>query len=88
MRTHEIIDAMGVSRSGYYLARDAGRLVTADHLVRVADSLGLNAVDLLVRFGLVSAEAVLECAGNLDDVPAPGKGRGRRLRRLPGTPPL
>ena len=30
LRTNEIVSALGVSRSAYYLARDEGRLASAD----------------------------------------------------------
>src|SRR4029077_4249661 len=54
LRMSEILDALEMSRSTYYLQRDEGRLVTADNLIRVARNLGLNEVDLLARYELVT----------------------------------
>lgn len=63
LRANEIITALGVSRSAYYVQREEGRLVTADNLLRLAAALNLNPVDLLLRYSMVSREAVLECLG-------------------------
>jgi DNA-binding Xre family transcriptional regulator len=87
LRAAEIIEALGISRSAYYAARDEGRLVTADHIVRLGNALGLNPVDLLVRFGLLSAEAVRECAQGLDAAPS-GRPVLPRLEPLPHVPPI
>lgn len=91
LRTGEIIEAMGVSRSGYYLARDAGRLITADHLVNLADAFGLNPVDLMVRFGLISAESAIEFVDGLRAEKHADKQhllRPGRLQRRSDSPPL
>ena len=56
----EILDALEMSRSTYYLQRDEGRLITADNLIRVARNLGLNEVDLLARYELVTIESAAE----------------------------
>lgn len=60
VRTVELAKALGVARSSYYAARDDERLITADNLLRLAGVFGLNPVDLLVRYGLVSHAAVVE----------------------------
>jgi len=39
---------------------DQGRLITADNLITAARNLGLNPVNLLVRYGLVPASAAVE----------------------------
>lgn len=91
LRTSEIIDAMGVSRSGYYLARDSGRLITADNLMNLAKSLGLNPIDLMVRFGLLTAETAIEYVESLETASPPRKKvglLGKRLNRQPDSPPL
>jgi hypothetical protein len=62
IRTVELAKALGVARSSYYAARDEQRLVTADNLLQLAGAFGLNPVDLLVRYGLVSHDAVVEYA--------------------------
>lgn len=87
LRPGEIIEALGLSRSAYYLARDEGRLVTGDNLLRVASALSLNPVDLMVRYGLVSADAVAECARELESVRPARKG-SHRLRPRPYAPPI
>ena len=71
VRTVELAKSLGVARSSYYAARDEGRLITADNLLRLADVFGLNPVDLLVRYGLVSHDAAVEYAR--DAGPAPAK---------------
>jgi len=62
VRTVELAKALGFARSSFYVARDEGRLITADNLLRLADVYGLNPVDLLVRYGLVSHDAAVEYA--------------------------
>ncbi len=62
LRTGEIVNALGVSRSAYYLARDEGRLTNANNLIRLAKAFGINPVDLLVRYGMISRESVLDYA--------------------------
>ncbi|MCV7384630.1 hypothetical protein [Mycolicibacter longobardus] len=54
----EVYEAFGYRKSAYYKAAHEGRLITADNLIRVAKHFGLNAVDLLVRYGLITLEAV------------------------------
>ena len=70
VRTVELAKALGVARSSYYAARDDERLITADNLLRLADVFGLNPVDLLVRYGLVSHDAAVEYARDADTAPA------------------
>lgn len=92
LRTNEIVGALGVSRSAYYLARDEGRLISADNLIRLAAALGINAVDLLVRYGLLSTDAVLDYADDLTAAAAaartPRLTRPRRLEPRPDAPPI
>lgn len=82
LRAAEIVQALGVSRSAYYLARDEGRLVTADNLLRLAQALGLNPVDLMLRYGMISESAVLECAQELQPASSAHRERRPRARRL------
>ncbi|MEB3021933.1 hypothetical protein [[Mycobacterium] crassicus] len=63
----EVYEAFGYRKSAYYKAAHEGRLITADNLIRVAKHFGLNPVDLLVRYALISAEAV---AAYVDSAPA------------------
>jgi DNA-binding Xre family transcriptional regulator len=88
LRAGEIVEALGVSRSAYYLARDEGRLVTADNLIRLGTALSLNPVDLMVRYGLVSENAVLDCARDLEPAGAESRRRGSRLQPRPDVPPV
>ena len=69
--TVELAKALGVARSSYYAARDQGRLITADNLLRLADVFGLNPVDLLVRYRLLSHDAAVEYARDTDTDTAP-----------------
>lgn len=66
VRTVELAKALGVARSSYYAARDEGRLISADNLLRLAGVFELNPVDLLVRFGLVSHDVAMEYARNAE----------------------
>ena len=97
VRTDEIVNALGVARSTYYLQRDEGRLLTADNLLRLATVMNLNTVELMVRCGLVSPHAVVDCAGKLNtDAPGAEPARPRRrfqpraarLERRRDLPPL
>lgn len=88
LRAGEIVQALGVSRSAYYLARDEGRLVTADNLIRLGGALGLNPVDLMVRYGLVSEDAVVECAHDIESAPKEPRRRGGRLQPRLDAPPV
>ncbi|AYQ98530.1 immunity repressor [Mycobacterium phage Reptar3000] len=90
----EIAEVLGISRSAYYQQRDEGRLITADNLIRAARGLGINEVDLLVRYGVVSQQAAIEYVERLrqDRVGAAALGahldRADELRHRPETPPL
>ena len=70
VRTVELAKALGVARSSYYAARDEGRLISADNLLQLADVFGLNPVDLLVRYGLLSHDATVEYARDAGPAPA------------------
>lgn len=94
----EIAKVLGISRSAYYQQRDEDRLITADNLIRAARGLGINEVDLLIRYGLVSQEAAIEYVEALREAQAEAaaldpKLNTRRddddeLRHRPDTPPL
>lgn len=77
LRAVELAEALGVSRSAYYLAREEDRLATADNLLRFAAALDLNPVDLLLRYGLVDADAVRDCANDLGAAPRVKRPRPR-----------
>jgi hypothetical protein len=79
----EVYEAFGYRKSAYYKAAREGRLISADNLIRAAAYLGLNPVDLLVRFGLIQPEAVAEYAATTRERP-----RLRDLRPDPGKPPV
>jgi hypothetical protein len=79
----EVYEAFGYRKSAYYKAVREGRLVSADNLIRVAAYFGLNPVDLLVRFGLISREAVTEYLDSARATP-----RLRDLHPDPAKPPI
>ncbi len=62
LSTREVCAALELPRSTYYEQRDQGRLISADNLITAARNLNLNPVDLLVRYGLIPASAVVEYA--------------------------
>lgn len=92
LRAADIADALGVSRSAYYLARDEGRLTTADNLLRLAAALGLNPVDLMLRYGLITDAEVVECAQGIEPQSTPvrdgGRRRTKRLTPRTDAPPI
>jgi hypothetical protein len=65
----EVCAALELSRSTYYEQRDQGRLISADNLISAARNLDLNPVDLLVRYGLIAASSVVECAEEISGTP-------------------
>jgi hypothetical protein len=82
----EVYEAFGYRKSAYYKAAHEGRLITADNLLRVARHFGLNAVDLLVRYGLISSDAVTSYIDSAQaEVPLP---KLAELRALPNRPAL
>jgi DNA-binding Xre family transcriptional regulator len=90
LRTAEIVSALELSRSAYYLQRDEGRLITADNLLRLAAALDINPVDLLVRYGLVSPDAVTEYSATQNGAPAPPTKQAKKSRLQPrlDLPPI
>jgi hypothetical protein len=52
--THE---ALGVSYTTYRDQRDSGRLISCDNLVTIARNLGINEVELLIRYRLIRPDA-------------------------------
>lgn len=89
LRAVELAKALGISRSSYYAARDEGRLVTADNLLRLAAAFGLNPVDLLIRYGLLSHDAVTDYVGDSAPPARPARpARTPRLQPRMDLPPL
>jgi hypothetical protein len=79
----EVYEAFGYRKSAYYKAVREGRLVTADSLLKAANYLRLNPIDLLVRFGLIQHETVTEYLAATRALP-----KLRDLRPDPGKPPV
>jgi hypothetical protein len=79
----EVYEAFGYRKSAYYKAVHEGRLVTADNLIRAGKHLGLNPIDLLVRFGLIQPEMVTDYLASTRAQP-----RLRDLRPDPSKPPV
>ena len=69
LSTKEICDALQMSRTTYYEQREDGRLISADNLIKAARNLGLNEVDLLVRYDLISARSAIEYAQEISVAP-------------------
>ncbi|MGV0992584.1 MAG: hypothetical protein ACOYB7_10035 [Mycobacterium sp.] len=88
VRIGEIVTALNVGRSTYYEQRDEGRLTSADNLLCLAQAFDINPIDLLVRCGLVSRDAVIDSTiGRADAKPKP-KRRTARLNPRQDLPPL
>ena len=89
VRIGEIITALGVGRSTYYEQRDEGRLLSADNLLRLADHLDLNPVELLLRCELISLGAVADCVQKFEiTAEATRQPRTRLFQRRLEAPPL
>lgn len=89
LHTYELVEALGVSRSTYYLQRDEDRLATADNLLRLAAGLGLNPVELLMHYGHLDRDDILEAAGlDPDGQPLVRPRRRRRVTPRADAPPI
>ena len=95
VKTKDVIAALGLSSSAYYLQRDENRLISADNLLKLANELDVNPVRLLARYGLISQVAVVEYALELGMVQPQNSTRPRGfispeepLRVRPDAPPL
>jgi hypothetical protein len=53
----EIHQALGVPYTTYRDQRDSGRLISCDNLVTIAHNLGINEVELLIRYRLIDPAA-------------------------------
>ena len=84
VKAKEIIRALEMAPSTYYLQREEGRLITADNLLKLADELEVNPVGLLARYGFFSSGSVLEYAAELGADGASPVGTRRLLS--PGEP--
>lgn len=82
----EVYEAFGYRKSAYYKAAHEGRLITADNLIRVAEHFGLNPVDLLVRYGLITSDAVASYLES--EQPKPGLPKLADLHPIASRPPL
>ena len=56
----EVLGAVEMSRSTYYDRQAKGTLTTTDTLLTAARNLGLNPVDLLVRYGRIDPDDVAD----------------------------
>jgi hypothetical protein len=61
--------ALGVPYTTYRDQRDSGRLISCDNLVTIARNLGVNEVELLIRYRLIDPDAFEQyaCAMLLPD---------------------
>ncbi|WEW73691.1 immunity repressor [Mycobacterium phage Nanz197] len=65
LKLRELLEALQMSRTRYYNQAEEGRLITADNLIRAARNLGINEVDLLARYNLISDDSIREYAEGL-----------------------
>jgi hypothetical protein len=78
----EIIKALEMSSTTYYQQRADGRLITAENLIKAARNLGLNEVELLVRYGFIDPAAIEEYVEMYGANPTKPKATTRRRPRL------
>lgn len=88
VKTKDVIEALGMAPSTYYLQRDEDRLITADNLLKLAHELDVNPVGLLARYGFVSEQSVIEYAEALGMSQQVRRSVRERLRARPDAPPL
>ena len=90
VKAREVIDALGMPTSTYYLQRDEDRLITADNLLRLAGELDVNPVGLLARYGFISELSVVEYAEELGEPRGTSKSepKSESLRARRDAPPL
>ncbi|HET9875816.1 MAG TPA: hypothetical protein VFQ37_08615 [Mycobacterium sp.] len=84
----EVYEAFGYRKSAYYKAAHEGRLITADNLISVANYFGLNPVDLQVRYGLITPEAVANYLESAEVEAEPGLPKLRDLHPDVTKPPI
>jgi hypothetical protein len=58
LKQGEVIVALGISRSTYYDQKNAGKLANAENLLTAATYFGLNPLDLLAHYSLITLEQV------------------------------
>jgi transcriptional regulator with XRE-family HTH domain len=73
----DIAAALGVSHATYYRRKAADDYPNAEDLRLIAEHFDLNPIDLMVRFGLIPADAVESWSGGS---PLANKTKARRLR--------
>ncbi|WP_241520607.1 hypothetical protein [Mycobacterium paraense] len=81
LSTKELCEALEMSRTTYYEQRQDARLICADNLIRAARNLGLNEVDLLVRYGLIAAGSAVEYVEEISSRPLVGTKEKTQTRR-------
>jgi hypothetical protein len=82
----ELLSAVEMSRSTYYDRQAKGRLTGTDTLLTAARNLGLNPVDLLVRFGHIADHDVTQYVEASSAPRADGRGAGRKVTDLAPRP--
>jgi len=95
LRASEVVAALGLSNSAYYSQREEGRLLSADNLLKLADALDINPVELLLRYGLITGRQFSGYAlsrgwrpPSTDDDDAPRGGQKYPLRSRYDAPPI
>ena len=95
LRASEVVAALGLSNSAYYSQREEGRLLSADNLLKLADALDINPVELLLRYGLITGRQFSGYAlsrgwqqPSTDDDAEPRGGQKYPLRSRYDAPPL
>jgi hypothetical protein len=88
LSTKEMCEALELSRSTYYEQREDGRLISADNLITAARNLGVNEVDLLVRYDLISASSAVEYIEQIRATPPMADSTTRPARFDPKAPGL
>jgi hypothetical protein len=70
LRKGEIIEALGISRSTFYDQREQGQLANPKNLLAAARFFGLNPVELLLRYGHITADEVINLSDELTANPS------------------
>ena len=84
----QIIKALGMSTTTYYEQRAEGRLISPENLIRAAPNLGINALELLVRYGFIDAATIEQYVELYGPHPFRAEGDDGATPPLDATPPL
>ena len=91
LKSSDVVEALGLSTSAYYAQREDGRLLSADNLLKLAGSLDINPLELLLHYDLITPRQVSAYAMAHGWAPPDDETETRSrfpLRSRPDAPPI